>query len=104
MAKNRRSRQKYPNLDPKYNLKIRQEEISDLDYLNKLSEEELAFLNKFMGEYVNGAISKHTENLHPEKHDCYKRNNARNRDIFSLAKARGQLMYIEDFNKIDDND
>jgi hypothetical protein len=37
--KTKRDSTKYPGLDPKVNLKIRQE-LLDFDYLDKLSEEE----------------------------------------------------------------
>ena len=38
-AKNKRSRSKFPALEPKYNLKSRQE-LYDFDYLDKLSDKE----------------------------------------------------------------
>lgn len=37
--KNKRSRSKFPGLDPSVNLKVRQELI-DQDYIDKLSEED----------------------------------------------------------------
>jgi hypothetical protein len=90
---NKRSRVKYPALDVQYNLKIRKEQI-DFDYIDKLSEEEKLWLNNFMEEY-NGANFKHKgKKLHrtkAKKKDCFDKNNSRNRDIYSIAKASETL-------------
>lgn len=53
--KNKRSKAKYPNLDKGLNLKSRTE-VLDYDYLDKLSPENLAYLNKFSGEHYNAAF------------------------------------------------
>lgn len=63
-----RSRQKYPNLNPKYNLKLRRDYINT-HYVNGvksvtgkgegirgLNDEEKEWLNKFYGEYVNASF------------------------------------------------
>lgn len=93
--KNRRARNKYPALDPSLNLKSRSDLI-DYDYIDQLSEEEKAFLNKFTEEFVNASFNTKNprKNLHKTKklrQECYNRNNARNRDIFTKAKASGKL-------------
>ena len=93
MVKNKRSRTKYPALKPELNLKTRYELI-DYDYVDKLSEEEKAWLNKFTEEYVNASLNtedldKNLHNTEELKKDCYRRNNARNRDILTKAKASG---------------
>lgn len=106
----KRSRAKHPNLKPELNLKTRSDLI-DFDYLDKLSEEEKDWLNKFSGEFHGASFlkepkrkkgpgrPKRSKNLHdtPElKKSCYDLNNARNRDIYTRAKASGQFDYLED--------
>lgn len=96
--KTKREKQKYANLDPQVNLLSRAEEIGDFDYLDKLNEEELDFLNKFAGEYINASVPKFG-GLHrtkEEKSEVYGRNNARNRDLYSRSKAGAKLVYMED--------
>jgi hypothetical protein len=73
----------------------------DYDYLSKLSEEELLWLNKFTEEYVNASFdtSKPRNNLHRTKSarkDCYDRNNARNRDVLTRQRAQNKTVYLED--------
>lgn len=73
----------------------------DYDYLSKLSDKELKFLNKFTEEYVNASldVGKKWRNLHKNKElirDCFNRNNARNRDILTQQKAMGKHIYLED--------
>jgi hypothetical protein len=97
----RRSKIKYPALDPLYNTKLRREYL-DIDYLHKLSDEEKEFLNKFMEEWMGGSFKKNEngnythENLHrkkKERKECYTRNNARNRCLFGIKKSSGLLTY-----------
>lgn len=98
--KNKRSETPYPALKTEFNLKTRTDLI-DFDYLDKLKPEELAWLNKFNEEYANANLNskdlkKNLHNTKALKKDCYDRNNARNRDIFTRTKASGELDYIED--------
>lgn len=93
MAKSKRAKAKYPALKPELNLKTRYELI-DYDYIGKLNEEEKKWLNQFTEEYVNASLdSENVENnfhnTQELKRDCYRRNNARNRDILTRAKASG---------------
>lgn len=97
----RRSKIKNPALDPRFMLKNRQELI-DYDYLHKLTDEELKFLNTFTEEFVGARLNHPGEVLHNSKElkkDCFDRNNARNRDVFSRAKVDGSLDYLEDLYK-----
>jgi hypothetical protein len=100
MAKGKRARTKYPALKPELNLKSRYELI-DYDYVDKLSESDKAWLNKFTEEYVNASLD--SENLENNFHctdelkkDCYRRNNARNRDILTRAKASGTFVSTDE--------
>jgi DNA phosphorothioation-dependent restriction protein DptG len=99
MKKNMRSKAKYPALNKKLNIKVRQELI-DYDYLEKLSDDDKKWLNKFTEEYVNASFKKteggnySSKNLHRKKvqrKDCYDRNNKRNVDIFSIKKSSDML-------------
>jgi len=96
----RRELSKYPALDPSLNLKSRTE-LLDYDYLHKLDEKELEWLNKFTEEYVNANIDteKPRKNLHKNKSlrkDCYDRNNSRNRDVLTRQKASNKTVYLEE--------
>lgn len=102
----RNKRPKFANLDPNYNLRSRWEQTADVaEYANKLDYESKTWLNKFMGEYVNGSFEKKNENNIQKtkklKKDCYDRNNARNRDILTKAKAMGKAVYLEDLSNKD---
>jgi hypothetical protein len=100
MGKNKRSKTKYPALKPELNLKSRYELI-DYDYIDKLSESEKTWLNKFTEEYVNASLDSDNleNNFHSTdelKKDCYRRNNARNRDILTRAKASGTFVSTDE--------
>lgn len=91
----KRSRAKYPALLPEYNLKTRFDEI-DYDYIHKLSNEEKEWLNRFTEEYINAEFRHSGEKLHNTaelKKSCYDKNNARNRCIYTKAKASNQLIF-----------
>lgn len=103
----RRSRVKYPALTKGYNSRIRSEYL-DMDYIDKLSESEKEFLNKFSEEWVNASFKKtpngnySRKNLHTTKaqrKECYDRNNARNRCTHSIARATG-LKVNSDYSQI----
>lgn len=103
--KTRRGRAKYPALEPTLNLKTRYE-VLEIDYLAKLDEKAKKWLNKFNDEYGNDHLDRKdlSNNLHntPKlKKDCDDRNNARNRDIMTRAKASGSMVYLEDLKRED---
>lgn len=100
MKINKRQRAKYPALRPELNLKTRYE-LLDYDYIDKLGDLEKKWLNDFTEEYINASLdSKNPQNnLHNTeelKKDCYRRNNARNRDILTRAKASGTFVSIDE--------
>ena len=100
MGKGKRAKTKYPALKPELNLKSRYELI-DYDYIDKLSENNKAWLNKFTEEYVNASLDSQNieKNFHCTdelKKDCYRRNNARNRDILTRAKASGTFISTDE--------
>lgn len=101
--KTKRQLAKYAALNPGLNLKSRTE-LLDYDYLHKLSDEELTWLNKFTEEYVNANINTQhpRKNLHKSKamrKDCYDRNNARNRDVLTRQRASNKSVYLDDITK-----
>lgn len=75
-----------------------------MDYLKKLDDAELKYLNQFMGEYVSGAFKKvgdeySDENMHKtveERRECYTRNNTRNRCGLTVSNATGQTYRSDD--------
>lgn len=102
--KTRRSRTKYPALNPGLNLKTRTDLI-DYDYVDKLSPSEKKWLNKFTEEYVGASLDtenpkKNLHNTKSLKKDCYDRNNARNRCILTLQKAQSKIEYTEENKKV----
>ncbi len=102
----KRSNTKYSAMKPELNLKTRTELI-DCDYFHKLSPEEKEWRNKFQDEYINANLPKYRTKLHKTKKlkkDCYDRNNSRNRDVYTKAKAGSNLKYIEELrNNLSDN-
>lgn len=95
----KRSKSKFPNLDPDLNLKIRRDLI-EVDYLDKLNDEQKGWLDKFNNESINASFDKNPKkNLHKTKEQkkaCYDANNARNRDILSRAQAQGKSVSLEE--------
>lgn len=70
----------------------------DYDYLDKLSDKELEWLNNFTEEYVHANLTHKGKKLHKTKKlrlDCYNRNNARNRCIWTRAKAAGKTVDLD---------
>lgn len=110
-GKKKRDLEKYPALNPRLNAKTRFE-VLDMDYLKKLDDAELQFLNQFMAEYVSGAFKKSEEggysssNLHQtpeERRECYTRNNVRNRCGLTISNATGQTFRCEDMSSFIDS-
>lgn len=106
--KTRRSSQKYPALDPAYNLK-RRSELIDQDYISKLSEKEKEWLNKFNEEWVNDTLDRKNpkNNLHRTKKlrkDCDDRNNSRNRDVLTMYRTTGDITTLDVVNFNPEND
>jgi hypothetical protein len=95
----KRSKTKYPALDPSVNLKTRQEEINDvLSYFNKLSPKEKEWMNAFMEEENAVNFNHRGPKLNKSKEDkkrIYNKNNARNRCIYTREKAQDKLGYFE---------
>jgi hypothetical protein len=92
--KTKRSKQRYPGLVKGCYSKIKQE-FFDIDYVNELSEEEKQWLNDFM----NGDLGANTKDNpifeeYKEKQKCWKKNNDRNNDVYSVMRATGRLSEI----------
>lgn len=92
-----RSKKKLRALLPEYNLKTRFDLLEmDAQYLKDLKNnpEAAEWLNKFNTEFVNASFNRHKNHLHrtkAAKRDCYTKNNARNRCIYTREKAQGKL-------------
>jgi hypothetical protein len=83
-----------------------------MEYLKKLNDAELKYLNQFMAEYVSGAFKKTEEgdyssdNMHKtieERRECYSRNNSRNRCGLTISNATGQTLRCDDINELIDS-
>lgn len=99
--RNRRSKQKYPALNPEFNLRSRSDLI-DYDYVDKLNDKDKEWLNSFTEEYTNANFNHKGKPIQKKKEykkDSYDRNNARNRDILTREKAQGAILYIEDIKE-----
>ena len=105
----KRNLSEYPSINPKVNTRVRQEFL-DADYLDKLSDEELKFYNKFCAEYYNanfvrkdGPESEYCDekNIHQNlkakevRKELTDDNNRRNNDMFGSRRAMGQLIYLD---------
>jgi hypothetical protein len=103
-----RSSVKYPALEPRYNLRTRQEEIADLaSYKDKLNDEEKAWLNAFANEEICANFNHKGPKLNDEtdpkvRSRIYTRNNERNRCIFTRETAQGALNSLEELD-LDEN-
>jgi len=100
MAKqNKRTKQKYPAINPEVNLKTRYEEIMDVaSYFHTLPEDAKKFMHSFVEEYVNAKFDHKGKKIHKTKEQrraIYNRNNARNRDILTKAKASGKCVELD---------
>lgn len=110
-SKKKRELEKYPALNPRLNARTRFE-VLDMDYLKKLSDSDLKFMNQFMGEYVSGAFKKQEdgdysdENMNKtpeERRECYTRNNTRNRCGLTRSNAIGMTYRSNDINSFIDS-
>lgn len=62
--------------------------------MDKLNEKELDFLNSFNEEWINADMNHKGKKLHKtkqKKRECYSRNNARNRDLVNVSRAKGNV-------------
>lgn len=93
----KRKKTKLPGLDPTVNSKLRWDLI-DHDYLDKLSPKEKQWLSDFNEAYISGSFKKGSKKFgktDQERKDSYNRNNARNRDLYSITKATGYLKELD---------
>lgn len=93
----RRSNTTRPGLKRELNPKSRWE-LLDFDYIGKLSEKEKDFLNKFAEEYIHGSFEHNRKDLHKtkkSKRECYNRNNARNRDLYTISRTNGWIANVD---------
>lgn len=91
----RRGTAKFPALQPQLNLK-RRYDLIDYDYVDKLSEKDKKWLNDFTEEWVNAKTKD--ARFHKSKKAkklCNDANNARNRCIWTMAKASGRNVNLD---------
>ncbi len=95
-------------MTPGVNSRIKQDKI-DFDYLHKLNQEELAWLDKFMNEENNAAFLNDGTDFNQTKEErkkIYDRNNSANRDQYGIVKAKVAnthlLQYEKNISKIEE--
>lgn len=100
----------YPALEKNLNLKTKQDEL-EIDYIDKLTDKELEWLNRFNEEYVNASLNRKQikRNIHSTKElkqSCDKKNNDRKTCLFTREKAAGNLRYFSelDYYSVDNNE
>lgn len=95
--KTTRSQKKNPALISRFNSRIRQEYL-DYDYLDKLSEKDLKWLNDFTEEENNARFNHDGKKFNTStssKKVIYDKNNARNRCTHSIAKRNNALIMTD---------
>lgn len=93
LKNNTRARTKYAGLKTHLNLKTRADQL-DMDYIGKLNDKEKAWLNAFIEEEVNSKFDHNGKKFNKTKkakRKIYSANNARNRCVFTRAKATHTL-------------
>lgn len=71
------------------------QEFHDIDYVDKLNDEEKAWLSSFMEEDLGANFKHKGKRIYRKKQDkldSYRRNNKRNVDEYSVAKATGKII------------
>jgi hypothetical protein len=93
VPRKKRDLTRYPGLEGRLFSKVKQE-FHDIDYSHKLSAKEKDWLSRFMEEDLGARLNHSGTKLNKkkaQKKGCFDRNNARNRDLYSLARASGKL-------------
>lgn len=93
VSRKKRDAAKHPGLNKHFFSKIKQE-YHDYDYINKLSDKEKDWLSNFTEEYLGANLKHKGKKLHKTdelRKDCYRKNNYRQRDLYSIKKATGNL-------------
>lgn len=90
----KRSKEKYATFNVARQVANRREQL-EVDYLDKLSDKEKEWLNQFQEEEVITNFSKPPKfnKKKEEQRLLYRKNNARNRDLYGKAKVTNTLDY-----------
>lgn len=91
--KGRRKNSKFPNLDNKLN-RINLRQYLDMDYLDKLNDEEKLFLDTFIKNEYTADFSGDNNliNKKKERKKIYNNNNARNKDYYNFLMIAGRVI------------
>lgn len=99
--KTRYANRKLVGLDKTYFSKVKQE-FHDIDYTKDLNEKEKKFMSTFMEESLGANLNHPGKKLHKSKamrKSVFDANNARQRDIYALGRARGGWMELDPVNE-----
>lgn len=83
-------------LNKKFFSKVKQE-FHDLDYINQLDNKNRAYMSSFMEETLGARFNHNGKKFiktKAGKKKIYNENNARQRDVYSLARATGRIANI----------
>ncbi|PCI45896.1 MAG: hypothetical protein COB41_00470 [Proteobacteria bacterium] len=106
--KSQRSKEKYPQFNPRYSPRVRAEYVDYEKFAKNLPEDEFVELpngkkvsvkewyHKFVSEYDGASLdfkdlSNNIHNTEELKKECTDRNNSRNRCIYGVHKAGGKV-------------
>lgn len=70
------------------------QEYHDIDYVNQLNDKEKEWLSRFMEEDLGARLNHDGPKVYKKKTsktEVYRRNNQRNRDLYSLIRATGKF-------------
>jgi hypothetical protein len=97
-----RHKEKYAALNVKRQVKTRVDQL-DMDYIDQLSPAEKDWLNRFLEESVITNFKHRGKPIYKTKkkrREFYNSNNARNRCMFTKAKAMGTLVQVDNQNAL----
>lgn len=85
-------------LDQDYIEDLKNQAESENPYLANQAKEALDFMSKFNDEYYGGKVKAGDEtalhNTEELRKDCYNRNNASNRDAYSIRECSGRISSV----------
>lgn len=92
-----RETHQFPALNKRFFSKVKQE-FHDIDYVHLLNEKEKSILNSFLEETLGARFNHEGKKIYKSKAkklEIFNQNNARQRDIYSIAKSSGKFADVD---------
>lgn len=89
----KRDTKRFKGLEKSLFSRVKQEYF-DYDYIEQLGDDEKQWLSNFINEYLGANLNSDGKKFHKSKEmrkDVFDKNNARQRDIYSIMRATGKL-------------